>query len=107
MVAWNMGSLIVGRMIVGVASSMLTTSATLGLSQLSRAGQMQRVAMVTGFLMALGFGLGPLVGGIMGQWVVYPLVTTYIPTLLLGSLGLFALTRLELPESTLPDNAQR
>lgn len=107
MVAWNMGSLIVGRVIVGVASSMLTTSATLGLSQLSRAGQMQRVAMVTGFLMALGFGLGPLVGGIMGQWVAYPLVTTYIPTLLLGSLGLFALTRLELPESTLPSNTQR
>lgn len=106
MCAWNMGSLIVGRVLVGVASSMLTTSATLGLSLLSRPGQMQRVAMLTGFLLAFGFGLGPLVGGIMGQWAAYPLVTTYIPTLVLGALGLVALTRLELPESAKPQHTQ-
>lgn len=106
MCAWSMTSLIVGRVFVGIASSMLTTSATLGLSLLSRPGQMQRVAMVTGFLMALGFGLGPLVGGIMGQWVPYPLVTTYIPTLVLGALGMYALTRLELPESAQPQHTQ-
>lgn len=97
MLAWNMASLGVGRVIVGVASSMLTTSATLGLAQLSRPGHMQRVAMMTGFLLAFGFGLGPLVGGIMGQWAPYPLVTTYIPTLVLGCIGLYALARLELP----------
>lgn len=106
MVAWNMSSLIVGRVIVGVASSMLTTSATLGLSVLSRPGQMQRVAMVTGFLMAFGFGLGPLVGGVMGQWAPYPLVTTYIPTLVLGCLGLFALMRLQLPAVAQPTNLE-
>lgn len=106
MCAWNMSSLIVGRVFVGVASSMLTTSATLGLSLLSRPGQMQRVAMVTGFLIAFGFGLGPLVGGIMGQWVAYPLVTTYIPTLVLGAIGLYALTKLELPESAKPSQTQ-
>lgn len=102
MCAWNMGSLIVGRIFVGVASSMLTTSATLGLSLLSRPGQVQRVAMVTGFLLAFGFGLGPLVGGIMGQWVPVPLVTAYIPTLVLGALGLWALSRLELPAAAQP-----
>lgn len=106
MLAWNMTSLIVGRVIVGVASSMLTTSATLGLSVLSRPGQMQRVAMVTGFLMAFGFGLGPLVGGVMGQWAPYPLVTTYIPTLVLGCLGLFALMRLQLPAVAQPANLE-
>ena len=105
MCAWNMTSLIVGRVFVGVASSMLTTSATLGLSLLSRPGQMHRVAMVTGFLIAFGFGLGPLVGGIMGQWVVYPLVTTYIPTLVLGVVGLYALTKLELPASATSPHA--
>src|SRR3546814_20093072 len=54
--------------------------------------------MMTGFLMAFGFGLGPLVGGITGQWAPAPLVTTYIPTLLLGALGLIALFRLTLPK---------
>jgi MFS family permease len=88
MLAWNMSSLIVGRFIVGVASSMMTTSATMGMTALSRPGHVQRVAMMIGFLMAFGFGLGPLVGGVMGQWAPWPLVTTYIPTLILGALGL-------------------
>ncbi|MBP6018044.1 MAG: MFS transporter [Burkholderiaceae bacterium] len=107
LIAWNMSSLNVGRFIVGVASSMLTTSATLGLSKLSRRGNMQHVSMMTGFLMAFGFGLGPLVGGIIGQWAPAPLVTTYIPTLFLGALGLTALYRLKLPDNAKPDPGQR
>src|SRR5690606_28645537 len=47
MIAWNMASLNVGRFIVGVASSMLTTSSTVGMSRLSRHGNMQHVAMMT------------------------------------------------------------
>lgn len=102
MMAWNMGSLIAGRFIVGIASSMLTTSATLGLSGMAPPGQVQRTAMVTGFLMAFGFGLGPLLGGIMGQWAPHPLVSTYVPTLVLGALALYALSLLALPESARP-----
>lgn len=105
--AWNMSSLNVGRVIVGVASSMLTTSATVGLSKLSRHGNMQHVAMMTGFLMAFGFGLGPLVGGIIGQWAPSPLVITYIPTLFLGALGLTALCRLKLPDNIKPKAGPR
>ena len=104
LLAWNMTSLIVGRFIVGVASSLMTTSATMGLSALSRPGQVQRVAMVTGFLMAFGFGLGPLLGGILGQWAPMPLVTTYVPTLVLGALGLLVLTRLDLPANAKSEN---
>lgn len=99
---WNMTSLNIGRFIVGVSSSMLTTSSTLGLARVSRNGNMQRVAMMTGFLMAFGFGLGPLVGGIIGQWVPAPLVNAYVPTLILGTLGLTALYRLKLPDSIKP-----
>ncbi len=107
LIAWNMTSLNVGRFIVGVASSMLTTSSTVGMSKLSRRGNIQHVAMMTGFLMAFGFGLGPLVGGIVGQWGPAPLVTTYIPTLLLGALGLTALFRLKLPDSVMPKTRPR
>ncbi|KAA0910395.1 MFS transporter [Pusillimonas sp. ANT_WB101] len=106
LIAWDMASLGVGRVIVGVASSMLTTSATQGLSKLSRSGDMQRVAMMTGFLMAFGFGLGPLVGGLFGQWAPAPLVSTYVPTVLLGALGFTALYRLRLPHSARPQTAQ-
>ena len=107
LIAWDMTSLCVGRFIVGVASSMVTTSATLGLAKLSGSSNLQRVAMVTGFLMAFGFGLGPLVGGIFGQWVPSPLASTYVPTLILGVLGLVALCRLELPESAKPKPGAR
>ncbi len=98
LIAWNMASLSVGRFVMGVASSIVMVSAASGLSKLSRPGNSQRTAMVNGFLMAFGFGLGPLVGGIIGQWAPAPLVNAYIPTLILGVLGLIALRRLEMPE---------
>ncbi len=98
MIAWDVPSLNAGRFIVGIASGMITTSATSGLSALSGPGQMRRVAMLTGVLIAFGFGLGPLLGGIMGQWAPYPLASTYLPTLILLSLAMYALSRLQLPE---------
>lgn len=102
LIVWNMASLSVGRFVVGVASSIVMVSATSGLSRLSRPGSLQRTAMVNSFLMAFGFGLGPLVGGIIGQWAPAPLVSAYVPTLILGILGLMALSRLELPEDAKP-----
>ncbi|MVW73632.1 MFS transporter [Bordetella sp. 15P40C-2] len=95
--AWDLGSLCVGRVIVGVASSMVTTSANAGMTRLAPPGQTQRAAVMSSFLLALGFGLGPFVGGIMGQWAPSPLVTTYIPTLILGAIAVVALIRLRLP----------
>jgi MFS family permease len=97
--AWDLLSLCVGRVIVGVASSMVTTSANAGMTRLAPPGQTQRAAIMSSFLLALGFGLGPFVGGIMGQWAPSPLRTTYIPTLLLGVLAVVALIRLQLPAS--------
>ncbi|MBS7779897.1 MFS transporter [Acidovorax sp. CCYZU-2555] len=106
LIAWDVTSLSVGRLIVGVASSMVTTSATLGLAKLSPPGNVQRVAMMSGFLIALGFGVGPLVGGVVGQWAPYPLVTTYVPTLVLAALGMLALAKLELPANASPKDQQ-
>lgn len=106
LIAWDVTSLSVGRLLVGVASSMVTTSATLGLAKLSPPGNVQRVAMMSGFLIALGFGVGPLVGGVIGQWAPYPLVTTYVPTLVLAALGMLALAKLELPDNASPKDQQ-
>lgn len=92
----------VGRILVGVASTLLTTSATRGLGLLSPPGNSQRVATLTGFLLAFGFGLGPLVGGLSGQWLPLPLLSTYLPTLILGVVALLALSRLQFPESVDP-----
>ena len=96
MLAWNLPSLNIGRFAVGLSSSLIVTSASVGLVQISRDGASQRISMITSFLLALGFGLGPLTGGVIGQWFAQPLKTTYIPTLLLGVLAVYALLRVQL-----------
>ena len=101
--AWNLASLSIGRFLVGIASTMVATSSMVGFSALTEPARMQRVSVISGFLMAFGFGLGPLVGGIIAQWAPYPLRTTFVPTLVLVVLGLVALRRLQLPASALPE----
>lgn len=96
--AWDLVSLCAGRFVVGIASSLLTTSATLGLARLVPAHRKPRLAMITSIVMVFGFGLGPLVGGLFGQWVPHPLITTYLPTLVLCSLALAIFLRLEVPD---------
>jgi MFS family permease len=96
--AWDLTSLSVGRFVVGVSSSMLTTSAALGLALLVEPEKKHRLSLITSIAMALGFGLGPLVGGIFGQWMPQPLTTTYLPTLALCGIALLVLARLDLPE---------
>lgn len=95
--AWNLPSLNIGRFAVGLSSSLIVTSASVGLMALSPPGNTHRVSTMTSFLLAFGFGLGPITGGVIGQWLPHPLVVTYVPTLLLGLLGIVALLRLELP----------
>lgn len=107
MAARDLTSLCVGRIIVGLASSMVTTSATAGMTRLAPPEQAHRAAVMSGFLLALGFGLGPFVGGLMGQWAPYPLITTYAPTLILTVVAIVALYRLDWPLSTSPREGSR
>ncbi|MCQ4310397.1 MFS transporter [Pseudomonas stutzeri] len=95
MIAWSLPSLNIGRFAVGLSSSLIVTSASVGLVHISRDGASQRIAMITSFLLAFGFGLGPITGGITGQWLPHPLITTYIPSLVLGVLAVYALMRAE------------
>ncbi len=96
MLAWNLASLNLGRFAVGLSSSLIVTSASVGLVQISRDGASQRISTLTSFLLAFGFGLGPLTGGVIGQWVADPLRTAYLPSLGLGVLAVYALLRLDL-----------
>ena len=98
LLARNMAVLSAGRFLVGIASSMVVTSAASGFSKLGGTANPQRMATLNSFLIAFGFGLGPLLGGAMGQWAPAPLVTTYVPTLVLGTIALVGLGRIQLPE---------
>ena len=93
--AWNVPVFVLSRVAIGIASGMITTSASVGLTQLSRSGSVQHASAMTSFAMSLGFGLGPLVGGALAQWLPQPLVTAYVPSVLLGVLAVYALYQVQ------------
>lgn len=103
--AWNVPVFMLARLMIGLASGMITTSASIGLVQARPARDPRRTAALTTMAMTLGFGLGPLVGGLIAQWLPYPLVTAYVPTAAMGLLAVYALHRLDLPRATAPDDA--
>lgn len=93
--AWSVPSFVVSRVVIGIASGMITTSASVGLTQLSRSASVLHASAMTSFAMSLGFGLGPLVGGVLAQWLPQPLVTAYVPSLGLGALAVYALYQVQ------------
>lgn len=65
------------RLVVGVASGLITTAATLGLIEVEPGG-VRRAPIVTSSVTMAGFGSGPLVCGLVAQWAPWPLVTPYL-----------------------------
>ena len=96
---WMFGA---SRVLIGLASGMITTSASIGLTQLNTSGDSQRAAATTSLTIAFGFGLGPIVGGLVAQWAPYPLQSAYIPSLVLGLLAIYALFQVRIPAELLP-----
>lgn len=114
---------IVSRVIIGLASSLIVTSASIGLTQLSPSRDLQRAASTTSLMLAFGFGMGPAIGGVIAQFFAAPLRSSYIPSILMGCLATYALfslrhntpesarlattKRIPLPKIELPKGAAR
>lgn len=90
MAATSLSWLLIGRFIVGVCSSFATTSGAKGLAVNTPIARRGNLALVTNLLISFGFGLGPLIGGIAGQWAPDPMVTAHIPTMIGAVLALIA-----------------
>lgn len=73
--------LFAGRFLLGVVSGLVMTVASAWMQELGDADPMWN-ARLLGLVMYGGFGLGPLVGGILGQWSNAPLVWPYVVHLL-------------------------
>ncbi len=95
MVAQEMVMLSIGRVLVGVAGTMATSSGVAGLNILAPDHKRPHVALKGSLMVAGGFGLGPVVGGVFGQWVPLPLVTVHIPVLVMVLVGLAIMWRIE------------
>ena len=101
-VSWGIASFAVSRLLIGLASGAITTAASIGLTQLNTSGDTQRAAATTSLTIAFGFGLGPIVGGLVAQWAPAPLRTAYLPSLVLSAVAIYALFQVRIPAHLLP-----
>lgn len=89
--AWSYWSFMLSRVVIGLGSSLIVTSASIGLNKLNRSKDLQRAAATTSLLIAFGFGLGPLLGGLIAQWATAPLRSSYFPSIVMGVLAIYSM----------------
>lgn len=76
------------RFLVGVSASLATIGGAVALSALTPLERHRNLALMSSLFISFGFALGPIVGGIVGQWAPIPLVSAFLPGLLLALVGL-------------------
>lgn len=87
----------IGRFIIGIASGLISTSAMLGLIETIPVQHKSKVSQFSSIIAVLGFGLGPLVGGLIAQFSAQPLVTPYLPIIVAAILSLISLFLIKTP----------
>lgn len=80
-----------GRFIIGIASGLITTSAMIGLLLTIPKQHQTHAPQFSSIIIAIGFGLGPLIGGFIAQFAQYPLITPYVPIIIGATLCLMGL----------------
>ncbi len=78
MVAQGVGTLILARAIIGFGNGILATTAALAMGEAHPQQDRRKAAVVTSSAITVSFGAGPVIGGVIAQWNVYPLVLPYV-----------------------------
>lgn len=94
--AHDVSLLFLGRFLAGVASGAMFAAGTAWVKELSVAphdpgGNEQSGARRAAVALSLGFGLGPVVAGLLAQWGPDPLVLPYVPHLVVMTASLLVL----------------
>ena len=94
LVSKSVASLLVGRLLNGIAIGIVVSTATAYLAELHAVGRPEatmRTAQLTASAIPVGgIGVGAVLAGILAQWVAHPLTVPYLvflAALLLGTLG--------------------
>ncbi len=90
---WGVGWLYAGRLLTGVVSGTVFTIGTAWVKELSDGAGVGVGARRAGVALTAGFGVGPLVAGLLAQWAPEPVLLPYLVHLLLTVLALAVLPR--------------
>jgi MFS family permease len=90
--------LFVARAVQGLSVGMISGAATAALVELEPAGDARRAALLATLAQAAGGASGPLIAGMVAQWVPAQLVVPYLVGI--GLTALFAFAVLTIPEPT-------
>jgi hypothetical protein len=82
--------LFAGRFLLGAVTGLVMAVASAWMQELGDADPMWN-ARLLGLIMYCGFGLGPLVGGVLGQWSSAPLVWPYVVHIVIVAAALVAM----------------
>jgi len=91
MVANSLLLLVLARFLVGIAASIATTAGAAALRNQVSEEKKAKVPLILRVLLAAGFGIGPLLGGLIGQFANDPLVVAYWPSLACGPIAVLGL----------------
>ncbi|MGI9157382.1 MAG: MFS transporter [Marmoricola sp.] len=100
----SVSGLAVARLLAGVCSGVVFSAASAWVADLSVDDAPGTGARRAAVALSAGFGVGPLVAGLVAQWSDHPLTVPYLPHLVLGAVALALLlgapgTRPELASS--------
>ena len=94
LVSKSLAGVLVGRLLNGLAIGIVVSTATAYLTELDAVGRPQasgrRAQLIASAIPVGGIGIGPLVAGILAQWVTHPLTVPYLvvlAALVLGTIG--------------------
>src|SRR5690242_5562564 len=81
-VSKSLAGLLVGRLLNGIAIGIIVSTATAYLTELHAVGRPhatpRRAQLVASAIPVGGIGIGPLLAGILAQWVTHPLTVPYL-----------------------------
>jgi MFS family permease len=75
--------LIIGRLAQGIGIGAVLGNATASLVELEPHGNKQRASQIASMALLGGLGLGPLIAGLMAQYLIYPTLLPYILEIIL------------------------
>lgn len=96
--AWNSFSLCIGRFIIGISSGLITTAALIGLMASTPSSHQASASQLSSIVTVIGFSLGPVTGGLFGQFAQAPLFTPYVFLMIIACLSLLSLFVLKKPD---------